>query len=331
MAYTSDTFKIYEEEYYAGYTEVLEQQALEMGGTNGGFVMETRDLQGNISKASFFESIGSSIITDRDPTDMTAASWNDLTMGETSGVRCWKSAKERKAVAAFRELGQDPQLMSWVLGQQHAKAVALSFMNSGLAAAVGGLTATGTVFDATATTDKNIDPENLVRMLEKMGDASGRVVALVMHSKMAHDLLRDQVGSQVSTIAGPSIYQGTFGSLGLPVLRTDSPALLQLGTPAGEPPVTPPTVYRVLALTEGSIRVSEDSNRDLLYRIDDAAANLAIQMTLEYSYMVKIKGTEWTGANYPADSNLINSANFNYVYADVKSGAGVLGLFQGRA
>ena len=315
-------------EYFDGYTEVLQQQSLDMAGTRGGFVMEARNLQGNLEKASFFDSIGSSIISDRDPTDMTSATWNDLSMSETVAVRTYKNAKEKKAVSAFRELGESPEVMSFVVGQQHAKGVALSYLNSGLAAATAAFTKVpDCTFDATTTSATTITPENLVRMMDKLGDGSNRVVAIVCHSKMAHDLLADQVTSSVSTIAGPALIDGTSATFGLPVLRTDSPALVDLD-PAGDG--TAPAQYKVLMLTENAIKITEDQNRDVLSRIDDSTANLAMQVTLEYSFQVAIKGMEYVGPNYPTDANLGDPANFNYVYSDKRSGTGVIGIFNAR-
>lgn len=330
MPFTSDTFQVYQTEYYTAYTEVLEQQALDMANTRGAIRMEARNLQGDLEKAAFYESIGTGIIQDRDPTDMTAAVWNDLTQGETIGIRVYRSLKEKKAVAAFRQIAQDPRVMSFVVGQQHAKAIALDYLNTGISALVGALNAIPDVqYDATTISgSETITPENLVYMLDKLGDASGRVVAFVMHSKMAHDLLADQVTSSVSTIAGPSIYQGTFGSLSIPVLVTDSPALVDLD-PTGDG--LTPAQYKVLGLTEGALVLTEAQERDLLTRQDDSAKNLAIQMTTEYSFSTAVKGMAWDGGNYPTSADLATDTNWTFSFSDKRSGPGVIGVFNSRA
>jgi len=331
MSITSSNFVIYENEYFTGFTEVLQQASIEFEATRGAINFDVRTLQGTLEKSSFFQSIGDGIVMDRDPDDVTAANWNSLSMSETRSVRVFKTLKQRKTLSAFRLLGEDPAIASFIIGQQDAKAVALSYLNTSLASLVGGISSVGAplVYNATTLTTNSLNPESLVRMLEKLGDASGRIVCLVMHSKTAFDLLADAVTSQVSTVAGPAIFSASFGSLGLPVLVTDSPSLFQVGTPAGDPPVTPPTVYRVLALTENAIRITEDSARDVLYRVDDTAKNLIMQMTTEFSYDVAVKGFEYTGASAPGDANLINPANYLYKYSDIKSGPGILGLFLG--
>jgi hypothetical protein len=328
MSITSSNFVIYQNEYFQGYTEILEQAAIEFEATRGAINFSVRTLKGLLESASFFQSMGDGIVMDRDPDDVTAANWNSLSMSETKSVRVFKTLKQRKTLSAFRLLGEDPAIASFVIGQQDAKAVALSYLNSSLASLVGGIGSVGAplVYDATALTTKTLTPEQLVRMLEKMGDASGRIVCLVMHSKTAFDLLADAVTSQVSTVAGPAIFSATFGSLGLPVLVTDSPALALVDPDPVDPD---PTIYRVLALTEGAINVTEDSARDVLYRLDDSAKNLIMQMTTEFSYDVAVKGMEYTGASAPGDSALINPSNYTYKYSDIKSGPGILGLFNG--
>ena len=326
MAFTLNTFQIYDTDYFSGQTEVLMQQALDMQAMNGGIVMEARNMEGELEKASFFEAIGeNAIISDRDPTDMTSASWNDLTMGETVGVRSWKTMKEKKAISAFRALGEDLDTMSFVLGQQHAKAIALDYLNTACAAAVGAMSSeTGMVFDATTQTgDEAITTENLVRMRQKLGDNAGALVGLVMHSQMAADLLADQVTSSVSTIAGPSVYTAQIGTLSLPVFVSDSAQLV-------DDDGVNPAKYAVIGLTSGGIRLTEAQERDILTRTDDSAANLAVQMTSEWSFFTSIKGFSWTGNQHPTKADLATAANWSYSYADVKSGPGVLAYFNAR-
>ena len=329
MPYTLNTFIVDDESYYNGYTEVLSQQSMELNNMAGTMVLENRNMKGELEKTQFFEAIGAgAIISDRDPTDMTAASWNDLTMGETSSVRTWKSMKEKKAISAFRALGESVETMSFVLGTQHAKAVALDYLNTGIAALVGAMSSRADMtFDATETTNTTFTPENLIRMRQKLGDAGGNIVALVMSSQMASDYLADQVTSSVSTIAGPSIYLGQVGSFQLPIFVTDSDQLVDLD-PAGDG--TEPAKYAVLGLTRDALRLTEAQERDILTRTDDSAANLAVQMTTEWSYFIRVRGFSWTGGNYPSKGDLATPANWNYEYLDNKTGSGVVGFFNAR-
>lgn len=330
MAYTLNTFVIRDEDYYSGYTEVLSQASQDLNAMNGTMVLENRNMQGELEKASFFEAIGSdAIIQDRNPTDLTAATWNDLTMSETVGVRAWKTMKEKKAISAFRALGEDLSTLSFVLGTQHAKAVALDYMNTGIAALVGAMSSeTSMTFDATDTASPTFTPENLVRMRQKLGDASQNIVGIVMHSQMAADYLADAVTSQVDTVAGNSIFMGTVGTMQIPIYVTDSDQLVDLD-PAGDG--SEPAKYAVLGLTREALRLTEAQERDILTRTDDSAANLAVQMTTEWSYFINVKGFAWTGGNYPTKGDLATGANWEYVYTQgPKVGPGVVAYFTAR-
>ena len=322
MSYTRNTFVIYDESFFTGMTETLEQASVDFATAGGAVIMGTANKKGELEKASFFQTIAG-LVEERDPTDTTDANWNDLTAGETVDVKVHRRSKVQKAVNAFKALGEDLNVMSFVFGQQHGKAVALDWLNTGLASAKAAmLSEAGMTFDATTLTNSNPNPENLVRMRAKMGDASDRLVALVCHSAVAHELLRDQVTSSVSTIAGPSIYQGAFGSLSLPVIVTDSPALIEIG-----PLETDPTKYYVLGLTESALRLIESEEREVFTRIDDSTANLMARVTVESAYNVGVKGFAYKGGNYPVTADLADAGNWTYAYTDVKSGPGVVGVF----
>src|SRR5690554_2045585 len=124
MAFTRNTFVIYQEEFNTGQTETLEQASVDFASAGGAVVMGVANKKGELEKASFFQSIAG-LVEDRDPTDTSAASWADLTSSETVAVKVHRRSKVQKAVNAFKALGEDLGVMSFVFGQQHGKAVAL--------------------------------------------------------------------------------------------------------------------------------------------------------------------------------------------------------------
>lgn len=330
MAFTRDTFAVHNTEYFSGMTEVLMQQAVDMQSAGGAFVYENRNMQGELEKASFFDSIGAGLIQDRNPTDLSAAVFNDLTMSETVGVKFHRTMKVEKAVSAFKAIGQDPAIMSFVLGQQQGKALALDYLNTGVAAVKAVIESIGATvtYDATAVAGKeDLTPSGLVEMKAKMGDASGDITTFVMHSRLAHDLLGDAVTSSASTIAGPAYIAGSFSALGVNVVITDSPALVDLD-PTGDGLTDPQ--YFVLGLTSGAVRLTESESREVLTKLDDTRANITARVTTEVAYTVAPKGAEWVGANYPTAAQLGAAAGWNYVFSDRRSGPGVLGVFNAR-
>lgn len=323
MAFNRDTFVIYDEQTFTGMSEVLEQAAIEMGASNGTVTFDAVNLRGERDQSSFFAAMAEPI-SDRDPNDMGAATWQDLTMAETVGIKVHRKSKVEKAVNAFKALGQTPELASFVYGQQVGKGLALDMTNAALASLVAAIgTEADAVYDATANTDpadQVISPAKLVKVRAKFGDASGRIRAWVMHSALAHELLGDAADSIVSTVAGPAIFQGNFGTLGLPIIVTDSPYLYDDVT--GE--------YFVLGLTQGAARLTESEDREMLTRRDDSKENITLRISMELAYTVNLLGYSWDGGNHPSVADLADGANWDKVFTDIKSTAGVLGKFKLR-
>lgn len=323
MPYTRDTFVIYDEQTFSGMSEVLEQAAIEMGNSQGTITFDAINLRGERDQSSFFAAMAEPI-QDRDPNDMTAATWQDLTMAETVGIKVHRKSKVEKAVNAFKALGETSELASFVYGQQVGKGLALDMTNAAIASLVAAIsTETDAVFDATAAVDaadQVITPAQLVKVRAKFGDASGRIRAWVMHSALAHELLGDAADSIVSTIAGPAIFQGNFGTLGLPIIVTDSPYLYNSG---GD--------YFVLGLAQGAVRLTESEDREMLTRRDDSKENITLRISMELAYNVNVLGYSWDGDNHPGLAELADDANWEKVFTDIKSTAGVLGKFKLRS
>ena len=325
MAYNSETFIIYQEQYFSGMTEVLSQAAIEMAAAGGVMRIGTRLLKGDFDQASFFNNIDN-LMTERDPNDLSPATWSDLTQSETVGVKTYRRSKVEKTVGAFKALGASTELMSFAFGQQSARAVALDYTNTGLAAAVAAIST-----EADATLDVSGDAGaagqlnvgNLVSLRAKLGDNAGAIRAWVMHSGAVHKLLGDAVASSVDSVAGVAIYTAAIGTLGLPVIVTDSEYLVE----RAETTPFAITKYKVLGLTSDAVIMEESEDQELLTRLDDSKANITVRVTVETAYTLNIKGFKFTGTSAPTKADFATPANWDYVYESVKSGPGVLGIF----
>lgn len=319
--FNRDTFTVYDEQTFSGMSEVLEQAAIEMGNSNGTVTFDALNLKGERDQSSFFAAMAEPI-TDRDPNDMGSATWQDLTMSETVGIKVHRKSKVEKAVNAFKALGETSELASFVYGQQVGKGLALDMTNAALGSLVAAIgTESDAIYDATANTDTEdqvITPAQLVKVRAKFGDASGRIRAWVMHSALAHELLGDAADSIVSTVAGPAIFQGSFGTLGLPIIVTDSPYLYD-----GDD-------YFVLGLQTGAVRLTESEDREMLTRRDDSKENITLRISMELAYTVNVLGYSWDGDNHPGLAELADGDNWEKVFTDIKSTAGVLGKFKLR-
>lgn len=320
MAFSRDTFVIYDEEHHTGFVETLERMAMNLNESAGGvFSLVSENMRGEFLKDSFIKDIDG-LVRDRDPNDLTASTADDIEMGEEVGVKIHKSIHVEKAVNAFKAIGESPEDLSFIVGQIHGKRAVVDYLDTAIACATATLLSNAAVqYDATANaTAKFISPANLNRVTKRLGDAKGRIVALVMDSTMHSDLVEENIESKYD-FSGIQIYGGSPGTMGLPVVVTDSPYLMVDGG------VNPDTHY-VLALTAGAVTLFESEDRTVHTEIVGGNKNLIGRIQYEYALTPKVSGAAYTGAQHPTKADLALAANWSYVVAN-KSGIGALGMF----
>lgn len=324
-AFTRDTFVIYDEEYHSGAVEEIQRAAIELNAAAGGVMrMSTQTMRGEFLKESFYQDI-QGLVRDRDPTDLTDSTPDDLTMGEEVSVKVHKSIHVEKALNAFKGLGNSPQEFSFVVGAIQGKRMAIDYIDTAVAAVTAALRATTAVqYDATATVDrKTISPSNLNRIKKRLGDQSQRVRAWVMDSTMLHDLVEENIETGLSDVAGVVVYGGSPATLGLPVIMTDSPYLMVEGDG-----VTTVDNHFVLALTEGAVEVIEAEERSVLAETVGGKKNLIGRIQSEYAIMATVSGASYKGLQHPTKADLADPANWEFVVSDVKGGCGAIGIFE---
>jgi len=310
-------FKIYEEQFYGGYIEALEQNAnVFNGASNNAIVLSTESMKGQFEQEAFFKSI-SGLVSRRDVTSTAAAADNPLTAGEFVSVKLnRKIGPIANTMDSFRKISRDPRELSFILGEQIGQAVAIDYVNTlvaGTTAAIGGQASL--VHDGTAGT---VNHTALIDGMAKLGDASNRIVAFVMHSKQYFDLVKQAVADKIVEVAGVTIYTGNVATFNRPVIVTDSPDLITAGTP---------DTYHCLGLVENAVSVVESEEREILAEPVTGNENLMIRVQGEYAFNLRIRGFAWDitngGAN-PADAAVATGANWTLAASDVKSAAGVM-------
>lgn len=309
---TQANFVLYEEQFHARFTEVLQQNSQVFNGASRNNLV-TRLMKGQFEQNTFFTNV-SNLINRRDPTSVAAATPSDMNQAEHVGVKLDRRiGPVDQTMDSWRKLGENPELMSIVLGEQVAKAVQVEYVNTAirsLAAAI----PTGTLeVDLSAT--GTMKTEYLVQGLALFGDAASRVGLWVMHSKNYFDLVIDQITEKLLEITGAVIREGSPVTLNRPVLVTDDPSLVITGAPNN---------YLTLGLADNAVEIAE--SQDMVTMTDDITGleNLG-RFQGEYAYNVGIKGHAWdtsAGAN-PTDAALGTAANWNQVMSDVKDTAGI--------
>lgn len=327
MAFSRDTFVIYDEEYHSGAVEELQRAAIDLNSAAGSVMrMSTQNMRGEFLKETFFKDI-EGLVRDRDPNDLSDSTPDDLTQGEEVSVKIHKSIHVEKTLNAFKALGSDPETMSFVVGAIQGKRMVVDYLDTGIASVTAALLneSATTLYDATAITGKEtISPANLNRIKKRLGDQAQRVRAWVMDSTLYHDLVEENITEKLFEVAGRVVYGGSPATLGLPVIVTDSPYLM-VDDPTGDGLTS--DYHYVLALTEGAVEIVEAEDRAVLSEVVGGKKNLIGRIQSEYSLMSKVSGYAYVGAQHPTLVDLATEANWDRVVTSVKSGPGAIGRF----
>lgn len=316
-------FKVYQEQFFGGMTETLQQATDVMNeASRGAIAMATERLKGDYEYESFFKSL-STLVSRQDITSTSAATALKLTQDEIIRVKLHRKIGPVEVTRkAFLQIGEDPELASFVLGQQTAQAVAENMLNAGLLAArVALVTAnSGAVMnDVTGGASTSCTHKNLMRTLQKFGDKQSRIVAWVMHSTNWFDLGVDGVENQIDSIAADIIRVLDVPGMGRPFIVTDSPSLIATGDT--------PDSYFVLGLTEMGLQAIFTEDQYITTEEVTGGEQIINRIQGEYAFNVGVKGFKWDvgngGAN-PDDTALGTGTNWDKAVTSDKDLAGVV-------
>lgn len=316
---TKTDMVIYDREFFSGITETVQQFAEDINtNTNGAVNFVTDVMKGDFEKRSFFQ-LGTSLISDRDPTSTATVTSQGISQDEMSNPKQrLRLGPVETTVDSLRAIGEGSETLSFVVGEQFGAEVATEWLNRAMAGATAALTKdTTTNVDITAETggEEFISARSLNRALYKLGDRSNRVRCWVMHSRAFEELTDGYIVDKLDTVTSMILMGGSSPSLGLNVLVTDSPALID-NTATEEK-------FHILGLTDDAVRMVDAEER--LIEMDTVLGqeNISKRIQGEMSWILRLKGWSFTGPTSPTTAELGNTANWSYVYSDVKSGAGV--------
>lgn len=324
---TLSDFKIYQDEYYSGLIEGIDQSVQVLNEQAGGAIrVVTANTQGQFEKRSFFQNIDNLII-DRDPTDTSEVAAKKLTQGEVRDIlKNYTIGPVRNTLDGFRKMSQDPSLMSFVLGVQQGEKLALEFLNNGLASLVAAFgSETAMVWDntdganAARTGGSTISHRAMNRAAGLMGDRRAALRAIVGPSAVATELFDNQLVEKLGEVSGSLVYGASVGTLGLPMWVTDSPALSFEDATDGNA-----LKHRVLMLTENALVIQQQDYMDMHSEIEGGRANLTAFYQAESAYLLRVKGFSYPEGVAPTAGQLADSDNWDYVFASLKDGPGVM-------
>jgi uncharacterized protein YjdB len=274
--------------------------------SNGAILIDNELIEGDFRKRAFYKVNGS--IDPRDVNSANAITGKKIGAGEAVGVKVpWKYGPYETTEEAFKRRGRDVSEFSEVIGVDVADATLEGYIKyaiNSLMAAVGANT------DMTVTADIATDgKKTLTKGLRKYGDKFNRVALFVMHSTTYFDIVDQAMDNKLYEEAGVVVYGGQPGTLGKPVLVTDSAP-----------------VDAILGLVASAVKITESQAPGFRsYDINDQE-NLAIGYRAEGTVNVDLLGYSWDtskGAN-PDLTKLGNGANWKKHFDSNKSTAGVL-------
>lgn len=316
---------IYPELVHSGMVETLVQNTDAFNGASRNAIrLVTQRRLGDFHQESFFKNV-TNLINRREVSvspDNPAVTASNVPVEEHVTVKLNRRIGPiDQTYDSFRKLGNsaDLEVLSFLLGEQIAKAMQVEMLDSGLRAVVASILANnGLVYDGSATSPSTLDTIDLVNGLAKFGDASNRIGIWVMHSKPFFELIQNQITSNIDGISNFNIAQASPVTLNRPVLVTDSAALIDTS-------VSPQT-YITLGLVTNAVTM-EDSEEELMYTdVITGKENIVARLQGEYAYNVGCKGAKWdvtNGGVNPSDAALGTSTNWDSVMDSLKDHAGV--------
>ena len=324
---TASDFTIVSEFFWAGLQEKVAQNIAAFNSASADTIrLSSKLLKGNFAQTTVLDLIAD-LVSRRDTTSVSAVDDLKIEDGNLISVKInRKVGPVGQTIDAWRKLGKTKEDMSRALGQQTGDAQAQDWLNTGLIALETALESVASVnYDGTAAATTTINTPNLVAARALLGDAYMNIEAWVMRSEPYNELVSRQLvteGVALDRVAGVAFTKGVPQTLGLPVLVTDSPALIDLNGSATD-------TYTVLGLTKGALNVIQSEQSDMESAVITGFDNLIYRVQGESAFNIEVKGMQYveaTGAN-PTDATLGTTSSWAQVVSSMKSGPGVRVIF----
>ena len=318
---TKSNQQIYEEQFFGGMNEVLAQNANIFNAASRNSVrLFPRSLKGDFSQESFMQAISeANLIARRDVTDASSSTTDQpLTQDEIKSVKINRRIGPiANTVDSMKKIGENMGTFMFMVGQQTGVAQQLDYLHMAVRACEATLDKqTTTEFDAS---DGTLNSSDLVDGLNVLGDRASRIVCWVMHSKVYHDLVKNQIAANVDGLTEFNIRTGIPVTLDRPVIITDESVLKVSGSPDN---------YITLGLTADAVHIIQSEEQTLWTENVTGVESLFTRIQGEFSYNVRVKGFKWGSTVNPTDANVADSSNWTLAANDVKDGPGVRILSQ---
>lgn len=296
-------------------TETIGQQVnLWNAATNNALVLSTGMNEGDFSHSAMYKSI-SNLVGNRNAYGTGALAAVGLEQLQKTSVKVGGGTKPVEWTnTQFNWVQKSPEEAGVVLGEQMAAGIFQYQLNTAIAALANAMGEQSDVLhDGTAGT-ANLSSLNVGA--SKFGDRASDIAAWIMHSKSLHDVYGTALANNERLFQFGTVRVVDDG-FGRPLVMTDSPALIETGTPNN---------YFQLGLVSGAAMIENNGTVTSDVQTETKNENITRTWKAEFDFNVGLKGYTWDTANggkSPNDIALATGANWDKTASDIKDTAGV--------
>lgn len=363
MAFTRDTFKIYNEYYQTSMIEELSQNLdLFNGGTNNSLILDVSGITGDYKYETFF--VDDEAYDDRrSETDIsTDYTFKDIVQREQVTVDIAGMNGYKKALSAWYKIAQTPEALSRVAGVLMARARTRTFLRDAFTALDASIEAIGSsvIYDGTGDTVATLTPDKINEGCGLFGDMSSKLGVIVMHSHAYRDMIGNMITEKIFNITDLTLRAEYIPALGRTVVVTDNQALYEpisawvsggtyavgakatynnlvyankTGTNTTTAPSSDATNWEVsyrkyysYLLSPNAVKVSQGVMDSVFTDLQITKANSVGYIKAEYNSNIAVKGMSWkvsTGGSNPSVATLGTKTNWEQVATSIKNTGGV--------
>jgi len=304
----SSDMTVYDQLMQTAYLERI-QDVIEGFNANsaGAMVLRSEAIEGDHTKDAFYTLEAS--VGHRDVTTVADQTAQKFGSDEMISVKTpWKMPAVESAEEAFKRRNRSPEEHFQLVGQQMADS-ALEYQLKAAFASLGA--AIGANTDMTVAADFGTDGHKvLTKGLRTLGDRFGRVAVWAMDSGQYFDLVDNSIAEKLFEEAGVVVYGGQPGTMGKPVLVTDT-------APADT----------IFGLQSGAVEIVESQAPGILNERVGGKENIVIRSQAEGAFNVGLMGYSWdagTAPINPTTAQLATGANWVKYAKSNKATAGFL-------
>jgi hypothetical protein len=282
-------------------------------------VLRAKKNEGDYSEQTMWAEMAS-LVKRRDVRGTGAVAAIDLTELSEASVKVAASTPPVNIPPVmFTYMNEDPKKGGVIYGEQLAKARLADMLEVGIAAFVAAVSA-----QASNYLDRKTFGATLSILNEgsaKLGDASDRIAAWLMHSTVLHDIYGTALANQERLFEFGNVRVVNDG-FGRPLVMSDNASLLNVaGAAAGI------NSYNTCGLVSGGVLIDDNGDFDQNIETSNGSENIRRTIQSEWTYNTAVKGFGWDKANGGASPNtaaLATSTNWDKIATDAKNLAGVV-------